>query len=158
MMYVSLCQSILYYCVTSWGSACCSHLIKVERAQRAVLKVAYNKPYRYPTDLLYNDTKHLRVRQIFVTASALRYHRSALNNMCNLANSRPRRHHTWMGPTIKTPKGKKSYSFLGCFIYKNLHKTLNIVNDPKLICKRKIVAYLLTLDYKTTENLIRVPK
>ncbi|KAJ8737493.1 hypothetical protein PYW08_000088 [Mythimna loreyi] len=61
-VYFALCQSILSYCIVAWGVATKSHLIKLERAQRGILKVAFAKPFRYPTDRLYQDCKVLRGR------------------------------------------------------------------------------------------------
>ncbi|KAF9813272.1 hypothetical protein SFRURICE_017004 [Spodoptera frugiperda] len=55
IIYLGLCQSVLQYGIAIWGAAAKSTLIEVERAQRAVIKVALRKPFRYPTDLIYKD-------------------------------------------------------------------------------------------------------
>ncbi|KAJ0169311.1 hypothetical protein K1T71_015195 [Dendrolimus kikuchii] len=67
--------SILSYCITSWGGARKSHLIKLERAQRALLKVIKNKPFRYPTSDLYRECDILTVRQLLVNliSASLRF-------------------------------------------------------------------------------------
>ena len=41
MVYYALCESILSYCITAWGVAHKTHLLKVERSQRSILKVAF---------------------------------------------------------------------------------------------------------------------
>ena len=74
MVYFALCQSIIQYCICIWGRAAKSTLITLERAQRALIKVALNKPYRFPTDLLYQEFQVLRVRQIFILGATLKYH------------------------------------------------------------------------------------
>lgn len=48
-VYYALCQSVFTYCITSWGGAAKSHLLKLERAQRAILKVSLFLPFRHPS-------------------------------------------------------------------------------------------------------------
>ncbi|CAG9115901.1 unnamed protein product [Plutella xylostella] len=59
LTYTALVQSILTYCIVVWGGAGVSYMIAAERAQRFVLKVAYRKPFRYPTEHLYHDCEVL---------------------------------------------------------------------------------------------------
>lgn len=155
MVYKALCESLIGYCITSWGNACGTNLLRVERAQRAVLKVAHKKPFRYPTDELYKDTKELRVRQFFVMACALRFHKTSLLVANNNLNKH-RRTYTWKTHRTRTRTGQKCYSFVGCFLYNKLNKILDVVKDTKRICKNKITQYLLTLNYKNTENLLKI--
>ncbi|CAB3251301.1 unnamed protein product [Arctia plantaginis] len=60
-VYFALAQSLLTYCITTWGGAPRSTLLELERAQRAVLKVSLTLPFRYPTSLLYKKAKVLTV-------------------------------------------------------------------------------------------------
>ncbi|RVE47350.1 hypothetical protein evm_007949 [Chilo suppressalis] len=39
-VYYALCQSLLSYCITNWGGVPKTTLLKLERAQRVILKVA----------------------------------------------------------------------------------------------------------------------
>ncbi|XP_045496903.1 uncharacterized protein LOC123695185 [Colias croceus] len=55
-IYKALGESLLFYCLTAWGGAAKSHFIEIERAQRALLKVAIKESFRYPTALLYERT------------------------------------------------------------------------------------------------------
>lgn len=48
-VYLALCQSIISYCISSWGGASVSALLPLEIAQRAVLKVCTFRPRLYPT-------------------------------------------------------------------------------------------------------------
>ena len=74
MVYYALAQSIIDYCITSWGGASKSHLIEVERAQRALLKVGAGLPYRTPTVELYKDWDLLTVRQTFIMHIVIKKH------------------------------------------------------------------------------------
>ncbi|KOB67909.1 Uncharacterized protein OBRU01_19099 [Operophtera brumata] len=74
-VYYALGQSIITYCISSWGGCPKSTLITLERAQRAVLKVLSFKPYRYPTIELYKETSVLTVRQCFIKTILLEQHK-----------------------------------------------------------------------------------
>lgn len=52
-VYYALVQSVLGYCVVAWGGACKKYLIRLERAQRSLLKVMTFRPFRFPTKELY---------------------------------------------------------------------------------------------------------
>lgn len=52
MVYFSFGQSILTYCITTWGAARKSYMMRVERAQRALFKTACG--LQTPTDALYS--------------------------------------------------------------------------------------------------------
>lgn len=65
-IYLAICQSLIAYCITSWGGSYKSRMIKVERAQRAILKVSAFLPSLYPTNDVYNLWDVLTVRQIYI--------------------------------------------------------------------------------------------
>lgn len=156
IVYLALCQSILSYGIVCWGTAAKTLLLKLERAQRAILKVAYRKPYRYSTDKLYSDTNHLRVRQLFIMATTLRYHKIA--RYAAVEPLKSSRRNTWNIPLVKTVFAQKSFAFKGPFIYRTLDRLLHIINDSRSTCKRKICHLLGTLGYEETENLLKVVK
>ncbi|KAG7301279.1 hypothetical protein JYU34_014199 [Plutella xylostella] len=151
-IYFSLAQSIFNYCITTWGSGCKSRLLKVERAQRALLKVSYKKPRQYRTDALYNETKVLSIRRLFILATALRFHKAALLTLPQL--HRPQRCLKWTLPTIKLKFGKRCFNYMGPYIYTKLHNLIDIVNSTRFICKNKICTWLLGLNYESTESFI----
>ena len=74
-VYLALAQSVLGYCVTAWGGAHKTAMLRLERAQRAVLKVLSRKPIRFPTSELFSLCKVLTVRQLFVLQTLLRKHK-----------------------------------------------------------------------------------
>jgi hypothetical protein len=83
-MYVYPLSSIhnqhIQYCITSWGGALKTNILPLERAQRAILKVANSLPFLNPTQLLYDACKVLTVRQLFILHTVLKQHAIILYN------------------------------------------------------------------------------
>lgn len=152
VVYYALCQAIVSYGIVCWGVACKSLLIKAERAQRAILKVAYKKPVRYPTSKLYRETKVLTVRQLFILATTLRFHKIAPVNL--VERSRPLRHEKWKVATTKTEFGKRRFGYMGPFLYTRVNQTLSLLKTTRHICKQKATAWLMLQDYKDSELLL----
>lgn len=151
-IYIGLCQSILNYCIISWGSAAKTLLIKVERAQRAVLKVAYKKPFRYPTSLLYEETKYLTVRQLYILATTLRFHRTAKQTLCEPLRST--RRNVWNIPSRKTTFAQRSFYNNGAYLYRLLDKKLKILLLSRYQCRNTITCFLQTQGYDETEKIM----
>ncbi|CAB3225133.1 unnamed protein product [Arctia plantaginis] len=73
-VYVSLCQSIIPYCIPVRGGTYKTVKLDAERAQRAVLKVMLFKRRDYATSQLYSDTRVLTVRKLYILRIVLRRH------------------------------------------------------------------------------------
>lgn len=157
LVYLSLCQSLLGYCISSWGGAHKTHLLRLERAQRAVLKVAAFLPFLFPTTELYNFWKVLTVRQLFILSVVLRKH-SLLMFDPHLTSHRRRKGAVCTTLLFSTRFAQRFFCFLGNFLYNRLNTTLNIYPLTKHTCKKKLTLWLLDLNYENTEKLITVIK
>lgn len=155
-VYLSLCQTIINYCISSWGGACKTFMLAVERAQRAVLKVATFRPYLFPTNQLYNSCKVLTVRQLFILSIVLRQHKS-LSFCAETINNRRNDIRTNIAP-IKHTFASRFFVFLGPLVYKRLHHKLSIYAMNYINCKKTIQLALSSLSYEETENLLTVVK
>lgn len=153
MVYTALSESLLRYCITVWGGAAKTKMLQLERAQRAVLKVMIKKPFRYPTISLYNDTKVLSVRQLFVLQTTMRMH--ALTPYDPYLKDKKRRSDR---VCVMVPHRTVTYSrffpILGPQLYNILNKKLYIYNLTKYELKTKLINLLSQLNYKSTEELI----
>lgn len=157
MVYMALCQSILTYCITVWGGTCKTNLIKLERAQRAVLKVSLSLPFFFPTKDLYLLSDVLTVRQLYILCSALKQH--SLIEYDPLLNANKRVKHR-VCPTLtyrSTAFARKFFDFLGGHLYNKINKKLTVYPLTRANCKRVITAWLKSLNYDDTENLLIVP-
>ncbi|CAB3242058.1 unnamed protein product [Arctia plantaginis] len=122
-VYTALCQSVIGYCISVWGGAAKSRFLKVERAQRAVLKVMLAKPFGYPTKQLYGETKILTVRQLYVLRATLWRRTNRL--IC------PTQVH-------KTSFARKQLYVISSLIYKNVNKQIKITTLNNYEVKKNI--------------------
>lgn len=139
------------YCVTAWGGAAKTHFLPLERAQRAVLKVAFSYPYRYPTTQLYLDCKLLTCRQIFVQQLIMSQH--LLPTVKILGR---RRDKVFESNHCRTAFAQKHRSFLAPYIYNKINKNINIRDLTVNECKSKVNKYVQSLTYDQTENLFHI--
>lgn len=152
IIYKSLGESILRYCICVWGGAGRSFLIDVERAQRAILKVMSKLPFKYPTTALYNITKLLSVRKLYIYECLRRYHRLTVPFLP--ANKKRRRLHPL--PRTHTVFARRHFNYRGPFLYNQL----NSLNDTCKLSNNKfkslVLSWLDNLDYNETENLLAI--
>lgn len=151
MVYLALCQSIINYCISTWGSAAKTRFLVLERAQRAVLKVIKKRHFRYPTAELYSESQVLTVRQLYVLRSILRKHRLVPPPQPNRRSGKlvcPSEHHL-------TTFASRQFYVLSSVLYNKLNKIHNIVGLSSYELKLKLQNWLKTLDYSATEELLK---
>lgn len=157
MVYFALCQSLIEYCITSWGGAAKTHIIKVERAQRALLKVGAGLPFRFPTVDLYRSWDVLTVRQSFILLTLAKKHSQLLFDPKLLKDKR-RKGRVCPSHKFNSVLPQRFFCFLGQFLYNKFNTILNLYPKTKSNCNKAIKKYLKTLDYNKTESLLYVMK
>lgn len=155
-IYLALCQSIITYCITSWGGACKTFILAAERAQRAILKVSTFRPFLYPTNLLYKSCKVLTVRQLFILYTVLKQHR-ALSYSTEVTNKRRKDIVCTNTATNKHAFATRFFMFLGPYLYNKLNRNLYIYEMNLINCKKTILSALANMTYEETEELLIVP-
>lgn len=150
VVYFALCQSILAYCIPAWGGATENVFLRLERAQRAVLKIIFHRQRRYSTVQLYAESKVLTVRQLYIFRTMLRKHSAR-----PLSEPTGRLKHTvFPQQSCKTSFAKRCYHINSSKIYNQLNKELKFFHSTKYQFKSALREYLLKLDYRKTENLL----
>lgn len=152
-VYRALCQSLLTYCISCWGGASKTTLLPLEIAQRAILKVCSFRPIYYPTHLLYRSWNLPTVRQLYILTTILKQHSlTPIDKNVLLKRRRnavvPRSHQ------FKHSFTHRFFCFNGPFLFNKLNAVLNIYTLNKQECKTKLLDFLLTCDYITTEELL----
>lgn len=151
-IYLALCQSILQYCITIWGTACKTTFITVERAQRALLKVTLNKPFRFSTNILYNQFKVLSVRKLFILNATIKTHTTFLKHP-DYKEILARRAFRLPLPQATSLLTRRSPAYAHINTYNNVCKVCDIKDCRTSICKLKIKEWLQQLSYEETENI-----
>lgn len=157
MVYYAMCQSLINYCITSWGGAAKSNLIVAERAQRAILKVAAGLPFRHSTADLYKKWELLTIRQTFILNTVLRQH-VQLNYDPKRLNNKRRKGGVVPSQLFHSFRSHSFFCFLGPLLYNRLNSKLNIYPLANKNCKKTVINYLKSLTYEDTENLIQTYK
>lgn len=160
-VYLALCESLLTYGISCWGGAAKTHMLCVERAQRLILKVALNKPFRFPTRLLHETAGTFTVRQLYIYHTVIRQH-SLVEYMAESQDSRHVLSATCMVGHV-CPSSKSRTFFLNRFLifqgprlYNITNKKLNIYHKCKFEIKKKMTDWLSQLDFEETENLFTI--
>lgn len=152
--YKALGQSIITYCICSWGGACKTHLLEVERAQRVVLKVMLFLPFRHPTTKVYDMCKVLSVRKLFIYQSLRRYHRVTVPSL----PLNTKRIDNCPVPNYKSVFARRHYTYTSPRIYNKLNLKYKTKKLSNYQIKTKIIEWLNKFDYDTTEDLLKVIK
>lgn len=153
-VYYGLCQSVISYCISVWGVAHKTAFLRLERAQRSVLKVATFKRRMYPTAELYSECGVLTVRKLAILRILLRKHSSVLYDTA-IADGR-------QGVLVCPPVGCRTswalhqYSALSSRLYNKVNRKLCIYALSSHELKRKVLGFLEGLSYEQTEDLLAV--
>lgn len=151
-VYIALCQSLLCYCITTWGGTYKSMLLKLERAQRLILKCSQSLSFRTPTSELYKLCEVLTVRQLYIMCTVTKQHCSVPYDPS--IERGKRRPNVMRHSELHSNFSHKSFSFLGCFLYNKLNKILNLFSMDTRSCKQSVSIWLQTLNYEETEKLL----
>lgn len=151
-IYFALAESVITYCISVWGGATKTSFLNLERAQRALLKVMFFLPYRFPTDSLYLTSGILSVRRLYLLRIVTRKHKSISydprkTNRRTIVNvvSQPR---------VKSVFAKRQFVSQSAYIYNTLNKKLNFYPLAYIECKNRLKTWLITTTYEEIESMI----
>ncbi|KAJ8711160.1 hypothetical protein PYW07_008402 [Mythimna separata] len=153
-VYFALAHSILTYCISAWGGAGKCLMLRLERAQRAVLKVMAYKPFRFPTKELYRLWKLPTVRHSFVLSTVLRKH-SSLTYDPDLSRRKRKTDRVCPTAVVKLEIVRRQFLFYSPVLYNRINKVLNIYPCASRECKRLLDDWLATLAYEELENFVK---
>lgn len=153
VVYSALGHSIITYCIGAWGGSGKCLLLRLERAQRAVLKVMAHKPIRFPTIELYAHCKVPTVRHAFLISTILRKH-SELTFDPHHSSKKRRADIVCQTEPANVVMVKRQYHFFGPVLYNKINKILNIYPLTSRECKALTDKWLHSLTYEELEDLL----
>lgn len=153
-IYISLCQSILSYCISVWGGTSKSHLMLLERAQRSVLKVMLKKPIRFPTEDLYKEADLLSVRGLYVLYAIISTHKVVISSpsYCDWLKLR-----VFKIPSTgcKTSFARRSQKFMFPYLYNKIANKYQLQHNTTREAKVKVRKLIASMNYYQLEQLLR---
>lgn len=154
-IYYALCQSLLGYCVVAWGGTYKTSMLKVERAQRSVLKVMTFKSFREPTHKLFKDCEVLSVRQLYILNAVLAQHSKTIYDP-QLKTIKRRHDIICRTQSFNTIFTNRFFCFLGPYIYNKLNSSLSLYPNSRAVAKKILQKWLINRTYQETEDLLVV--
>lgn len=152
MVCLSLCQSILSYCIVSWGGAPTTTLKPLEIAQRAILKISTFKPTLFPTNVLYRECETLNVRQLFILQVISIQH--SLTPF--VKNNKRRKDRICTIPIINFNFCRRFLPFIGPYLYNKINSIISIHQLTHNECLSNTTTFLQNLTYEETEKLLNL--
>jgi hypothetical protein len=152
-VYTALCESVICYCLNSWGGAARTYMIVAERAQRAVLKVLLKLPFMYATTELYAISNTLSVRKLYVLKCLCRFHKHIIP-ILPVTN---KRRSLCTAPFVKSKFAQRHFDSMAPRIYNVLSgKIINLKKLTNYQFKATVKDFLSKLNYDDMENLLKI--
>lgn len=148
--YRALGECLLRYCICAWGRAAKTHLIKAERAQRAVLKVIQFLPFRHPTTDVYERAGVLSVRKLFIYEAIRRYHKKTVPTL----PVNTKRVDRCPVPLVKSRFAQKQYNVVAPQLYNKFNKQYKIKLKSNNEIKKPLLLWLQQFDYDAMEKVL----
>ena len=135
--YYALCQSILSYGIIGWGGCAKTIMQQVEVAQKLIIKIINRKPYRYPSEKLFEEFDVLEVRQLYLKC-CLVFIQFQNNKVPTQQVHRTRRSVMDMIDVrgMKTSFGQRHLVSIGPRAYNKLDESIKIVRSKDQFKKR----------------------
>lgn len=127
LVYKALVESILRYGIVGWGGVAETYLRALESVQKKVIKIIYNKHTRFPTDLLFSETGHYTIRQLYCcTALVYAFKDTNKSIISHEHNTRSREMRMFTVPKMQKTKGQRHFVYIGL-------KLLNLMKKQQTI-------------------------
>ena len=141
-------QSVLQYCIHVWGSAQDTFIKKIDSVHKAIIKIRFSLPRRFPTNNLYNTTKTFSVKQLFFKSLLLFYHKHSKSIQFH-RTKHPHATRYQLGDNVTNPRPRIQLSTRNPhYVLSNIYQHLNIpLKNPqqytRLIYKKHIFSFLI---------------
>lgn len=154
ILYYSLVQTHLTYGLIAWGGITNNHLKSLQCVQKWILKIIYNKNYRYESEAIFNDANVLDVRQLYFQTLILNHFKlkNILKPIDHKYETRFKSKTTFIQKTEKTI-GQRCHTYLGPVTQAEIPEFLRNINSISLL-KKKLKQWLSNTPRKKIHQLI----
>lgn len=151
-IYKTLVQSVITYCLPIWGGSHKTQLIRLERAQRCLLKVLLLEKYTYSTVKVYEDCNLLTVRQLYIFLCILKTHKNMTPDP--IINAKRNPYNVIPNLNTHTKFSRNQFHYKAISLYNKINRILHIYNMSFSETKKTIFDWLRQMDYTETENVL----
>lgn len=144
---MALCNSLLLYGITCWGSTNRTDINSLHITQKIILKVAFSLPLRYPSEELFSHTNILSVYKLYIRQILIK---SIQNQTLNAMEILDRRTGKYIKPSFTLLKNSRiSPNHMGKTIFNNLN------NDVKSLIKNLCESQSINTNDINNKNRIK---
>jgi Reverse transcriptase (RNA-dependent DNA polymerase) len=140
ILYNSLVEPILRYCVVVWGGAFNSNLMCLQSIQNTVIKIILHKNRLYSTALLYKETKIFTINLLYALQCIVRIHQNKTKHLTRTAHpTRSTENMNYPIVLFKKTVTQRTFLYFGSKFYNALPLQLKNICKPKnfkIECKR----------------------
>ena len=153
-VYFSLVQSIVQYGILAWGGTFETYIKILTRAIRMILKIAMNRPWRYPSDLLFPEFDVPTVKILYVQELLIFAHKNlpSLPQITHHYSTRHRIQNNIYITRIHKQIQKHSPDYFAVKLYNQIPLQIKLINDSKRY-KKETRKWIRSLTTQQIENL-----
>lgn len=152
IVYYSLVESNLRYCITVWGGAYNNVFRIVMTCQNLILKIMYRKPFNYHSTDLYKNCDILKVRNLYVHAVINYIIKVGQNQIENrFYNTRHADQNNLPVPLMRSDLCQRFYTYYGPKLFNELPNDIKNQSDSRRF--KKITREFLLQDQEYFDDL-----
>lgn len=157
-IYFALAQSVINHGLIGWGGAAKTILDPLKRAQKSLIRVINKKPFRYPSDILFNDFKVLDIRQLYIRTVLKYYHRKDKMTSSNPEENGRKTRQTFRQTErrMNTTYGQRHYVFTASRLYNKLAIDLQPTNVSYAQFGKMVSSWLFARSRSQCEDLLHI--
>ena len=159
LVYISLVQSALQYCILVWGGTFPSTLSRLFTLQKSIIKIMLFRPRRYPSKLVFDEAKLFHLRKLFLKNLLMFFYKKPY--LCNptpthMYPTRFTQLQNVINPKIATSRSSRSPVYLLHLIFNLLPPTMKLPLDhSRNQYKKMVYSWLIEVDYHNCEDLLK---
>lgn len=133
LVYQSLVESILNYGIPIWGNAYETTLLPLQIVQKQIIKIMYNRPRLFSTDLLFKETKLFNLKSMYVYAAICFIKKSRIYSLINHDHvTRSNMLNQLVLPKPNNTAFLRSIAYTGIKLFNQLPLSIRNINNHKM--------------------------
>ena len=153
ILYYALFQSVLCHGIIGWGGLYNNVLRPVISVQKYILKIIFNKPFRYPSKTLFEENSILNIKQLYFKASinAIRSNSITTNKITHSHGTRSKTTNNMELKRVAHTLAQRESTYIGTKLYNLLPVEIKKLNTSRF--KKRLRIWLIQNNDRIVEAL-----